>query len=364
MKIRDVIEKMEQMAPPYLQESYDNIGLQLGRADADLKGILVTLDITEHVIDEAIEKGMNMIIAHHPLIFNPLNRVTEASSVGRCVIKSIKNDISIYVMHTNLDNSGKGINIVLAEKLGVVQPAILQTGVGKLNKIVTFCPVDFKDKISEAMFKAGAGRIGNYDMCSFQNTGNGTFRALEGSSPYVGTSDQLHIESEVRLEMVVPFNLTSMVIEAMKSTHPYEEVAYDVIPLANADPRVGIGAYGDLNEPVSSDIFLQELKSKLGLKQVRHNMLNSSKIRRIGVCGGSGAFLIEASLSKRLDALVTSEIKYHQFLDTQGKLLLIDAGHYETEIIMTKMIYEEIRKKFPNFACCITKHDTNPVKYS
>lgn len=364
MKIKEIIDHLENIFPLSWQESYDNSGLQIGDPNIETSGILITLDVEEQVIDEAIESGCNLIISHHPLIFHPLKRLTGSSAVEKCIIKLVSNDISLYAIHTNLDNSPKGINFILAGLFGVDNPAILDPGHVGLQKVVTFCPKDSVDKVSEAMFSAGGGHIGNYDKCSFRLGGVGTFRALEGANPYVGQKNKLHEEPEVRLELIVPDYKTSSVVQAMKEAHPYEEVAYDVIMLKNVDQQVGSGVYGNLSKALTSSELIEKTRSLLGCKQVKHNSKFGNSIRRIGICGGSGAYLADVAVRKGVDALITSDIKYHQFQEAQSRILLIDAGHYETEIVMTNLIYEEIRKKFPNFACCITKHNTNPVKYS
>lgn len=364
MKIKDIIDHLENFSPVSWQESYDNSGLQIGDKNSTTSGVLITLDVEEKVIDEAIEKGCNLIISHHPLIFHPLKKLTGATAVERCIIKLVSNNISLYITHTNLDNSPKGINHMLAGMYGIENPAILEPGRVGLQKVVTFCPKDSVEKVSESMFNAGGGHIGNYDRCSFRIEGVGTFRALEGTSPYVGRKNLLHQEQEVRLEMIVPDYKTNIVVQAMKEAHPYEEVAYDVIMLKNVDQHIGSGIYGDLPVALTPAELIGKTKSLLECIQVKHNSKIGNIIRRIGICGGSGAFLAEKAISKGVDALITSDIKYHQFQEAQDRILLIDAGHYETEIVMTRLIYEEIRKKFPTFACCITRHNTNPVKYS
>lgn len=363
MKIKDIILHLERIAPPALQESYDNSGLQVGHPEMEAEGVLVTLDVNEEVIQEAITLGYNFIIAHHPLIFTPLKKLTGATQIERCIRLAIRKDIAVYVMHTNLDNAAKGLNYHLARLLGVQNPVVLGAGKSALHKVTTFCPADFAEVVKEAMFTAGGGKAGNYDCCSFSAEGEGTFRPLEGATPYAGSLMELYKADEIRIEMVVPSYLVNGVVKAMLGSHPYEEVAYDVIPLLNADRHTGSGAYGALKEPMSPESFLEFVREKLGTSHLRYSGKQGAMIERIGVCGGSGSFLIAEAIAQGLDAFVTADLKYHQFMDSEGRILLIDAGHYETEIVMTVMISEEIRKKFPTFACQISRHCTNPIQH-
>ncbi len=364
MKIEAIVKHLEQMAPPYLKEEYDNVGLHTGTLQQETDGVLITLDVDERIVDEAIELNCGLIITHHPLVFGSLKRITGRTMQERCLIKAIRNDIAIYAIHTNIDNAALGLNHALATLLGVNNPNVLLPGVNKMSKVVTFCPPDHSDRVMAAMSAAGAGHIGNYDMCSFQTEGRGTFRALEGANPYVGELDALHGETELRIEMITPSAIVPHVVEAMKKSHPYEEVAYDVIPLSNPDLTTGSGAFGEISKPIGEEEFIQMVKEKLNVPVVRHTEHLARPINRLGVCGGSGAFLIQHAIDRKLDVLVTADVKYHQFGEASGKILLIDAGHYETEILVTSMIRDEIRKKFPTFACHITKRNTNPIRYS
>lgn len=364
MTIAEIVKGLTDLAPLYLQEAYDNSGLQIGDSGDEATGALITLDVTGEVIDEAISRGCNLIVAHHPLIFRPLKHLRGDSLVERCVIRAIRHRIALMVMHTNLDNATGGLNSRLAGLLGVATPKILQPGSGKLVKIVVYCPSDSAVVVKQAMFEAGAGAIGNYDNCSFMSEGTGSFRALEGATPFLGVPGTVHFEKEVRIEMIVQAAESGRVLKAMLEAHPYEEVAHDVIALENTDPHSGAGAFGELTSGLQPAEFLERVKTVLGVNHVRHTRLPNQLIKRIGVCGGSGAFLIERAISMGIDALVTADVKYHQFFDAQDRILLIDAGHYETEIVMTGLIYDEMRKKFPTFACYISKQNTNPVKYS
>jgi len=363
MKIKNIAKVLEEFAPLGLQEHYDNCGLQTGDPDWDIEGALVCLDVSEEVLDEAIASGIGLIISHHPLIFKPIKSLTSGSIPQRILRKALLHDVGIYAIHTNIDHAAQGLNFALAKTLGLQNLRVLSPGAGKLSKVVTYCPVHAIEAVRSAMFEAGAGRIGDYDQCSFQVAGEGTFRALEGATPFVGQLNQIHREAEYRLEMVCSSFLRDRVIAAMTMAHPYEEVAYDVIDLANADPYSGAGVWGSLPEPMQSEEFLLGLKDRLNLQVLRHTVAQSP-VQRVGVCGGSGAFLIPRAIGLQLDAFITADLKYHDFFDSTGRLLLVDAGHYETEIVVTRLLSDIIMKKFPNFAVRITKNGSNPVRYS
>lgn len=363
MKIKDIIKELEQFAPIGLQEGYDNSGLQVGDPSWETAGALVCLDVTEDVLDEAIQLGYHLVIAHHPLIFKPLRSLTNQTAVQRLLHKAIKSDIGIYAIHTNIDQAFGGLNYALADMLGIGAPKVIAPGAAKLSKIITFCPAGAVEGVRNAMSEAGAGNIGNYDQCSFQVYGEGTFRAKEGANPYVGTIAELHKEPEYRLEMVVPAYFRDAVVAAIKLAHPYEEVAYDVLDLVNVDSRAGAGVWGTLSEEMTAEQFLQHVKETLKVPMVRHTS-TSGLIKRVGVCGGSGAFLISQCRGLNLDAFVTADLKYHDFCDQAGALLLVDAGHYETEIVVTRLISDIITKKIPTFAVQISGSGSNPVRYS
>ncbi|MFO7723455.1 MAG: Nif3-like dinuclear metal center hexameric protein [Bacteroidales bacterium] len=364
MKIRDIIAYLEELAPLQLQESYDNSGLQVGHPETEVEGVLIALDVDARMISEAKSKGCGLIISHHPVIFKPLRRLTGGSLAETIVEAAIREGIALYAIHTNLDNAAGGLNQALAGLIGLQGVQVLQPGIVKLQKLITYCPEEAVGKVMEAMAGSGAGQIGRYDHCSFQTAGEGTFRALDGANPYVGTLNQLHREREVKLEMIVREYEMGKVIRAMKGAHPYEEVAYDVVPLANTDPGAGAGAWGTLSEPQSPESFLSMIKDRLGAEVLRHSVLPSGMIRKVAVCGGSGGFLTDAVIRAGMDAFITGDLKYHQFADASDSLLLVDAGHFETEIMMTSVIMDAIRKKFPTFACSISEHARNPVKYT
>lgn len=362
MQIKEIIEVLEAWAPPVLQESYDNAGLIIGNQGAEISGVLVTLDVTEEVVEEAINKKCNMIVAHHPIIFKGLKRITGKNYVERTVIKAIKNDIAIYAIHTNLDNVKHGVNAKIAEKLGLSNLQILEPKSPVLLKLITFVPHEFAEQVKQALFAAGAGHIGNYDQCSFTTQGTGTFRAKDGSAPFLGQIGQQHQEPETRIEIILPTYLTSKVLSALLATHPYEEVAYDLVPLANQTDEVGSGMVGELPEPMNEQAFLTHLKNSLQIENVRYTSF-SGAIKKVALCGGAGSFLVQAAKSSGAQAFVTADVKYHEFFDAEQSLMIADVGHYESEFFTKELIQQQILKKFPTFAVLLSDIHTNPIKY-
>ncbi|HRZ41578.1 MAG TPA: Nif3-like dinuclear metal center hexameric protein [Bacteroidales bacterium] len=363
MLVRELADFIETLAPSGLQESYDNVGIQTGDPETEVTGVLVTLDITEGTIEESVKKGCNVVIAHHPLIFKGLKRLTGSTLVERAVIMAIRHHIAIIILHTNFDNAPRGLNYHLAGKLGIRKPSVLSPMDGSLHKVVTYCPESAADSVREAMFMAGGGRIGEYDRCSFNTEGTGTYRPLEGSDPYIGSPGEFHSGREVRVEMVVPSYLSGKVVNAMRKAHPYEEVAYEVFQMMNSDPYTGAGMWGELETPIPVIEFIEKVKQELGAEGIRYSRWEGEAIKRVGVCGGSGSFLIEKAIRLGMDALITSDLKYHAFTDYGKSLLLVDAGHFETELLMTGIITEAVQKKFTTFASHISAHLRNPIIY-
>ncbi len=362
MKIKEITDHLEAIAPLSMQESYDNAGLLTGSSDMEVNKALITLDVTEEVMDEAMKENCDMIIAHHPVIFKGLKKINGNDLVERVIIKAIKNDIAIYAIHTNLDNMMNGVNAKLGEKLGLSNLKVLKPSGASLKKVVVFCPVDHAEKVREAMFSGGAGHIGNYDSCSYNLEGEGTFRALEGTHPYVGEKGKLHFEKEVRIETIVPSYKLSDVIGAMLAVHPYEEVAYDVYPLDNEYLLTGAGMIGELETPEEPLTYLQKVKETLGAGVLKYNDLIEGPVKKVAFCGGSGAFLIHDAARAGADLFITADVKYHDFFEHLGTMTVVDAGHYETEQFTKELLYEIIKEKFPTFAVQISKSDTNPVK--
>lgn len=361
--IHDIVKALELLAPLSLQESYDNAGLLIGNRDQTCSGALITLDVTEIILDEAIAKKTNLIISHHPLIFSGLKKITLDTTTERMVMKAIKNDIAIYAIHTNLDNSIEGVNAMICSKLNLLDCKILDTGKKQLRKLVTFCPTSYSEKVMEALFHAGAGHIGNYDSCSFNTEGIGTFKALAGANPFVGNIDQLHKEEETRIETIFPSYREKQVLNALFVTHPYEEVAYDIYSLENNNPNTGAGMIGKLPRPVTEMEFLKQLKETFVTGCIKHSHLTGKNIEKVAVCGGSGSFLSTKALHAGADVFVTGDVKYHDFFMPEGRILLADIGHYESEQYTKELLLNHITKKFPTFAILISENNTNSVHY-
>lgn len=362
MSIHDLISYLEAWAPPALQESYDNAGLIVGDPRQELNGVLICLDVTEEVLDEALSKSCNLVIAHHPLIFGGIKKITGRHYTERCLIKAIKEDIAIFAMHTNLDSIGDGVSAALAKELGLRDTRILEPKNQVLEKLYTFVPHEHAGALREALFEAGAGHIGAYDRCSFNCEGTGTFRGLEESRPFAGKKGEEHHEAETKVEVIFPAWIRKRVLAALFESHPYEEVAYDIVALQNEYAHTGFGMIGKLGKEMKSREFLQFLKERLGLRVIRHTPFSQS-IRSVALCGGSGSFLLDKAIAAGADAFISGDFKYHRFFDADSKIMICDIGHFESEQFTMQLIYEKIRKKFPNFALHLTSVDTNPIKY-
>ena len=363
MKIKEIVSALERFAPLPLQDGFDNAGLQIGLTDAEATGALLCLDVTEAVLDEAIASGCNLIISHHPLIFKGYKSITGKDYVERCILKAIKNDIVIYSAHTNLDNVPGGVNFKIAEKIGLKNVRILDPKESSLIKLVTFVPSAQAEEVRNALFTAGCGCIGNYDSCSYNTEGEGTFRAQEGSHPFCGTVGELHHETEVRIETILPEYKKGEVIRALLSKHPYEEPAYDLYPLHNSWAQVGSGIVGELEEPESELEFLKRIKKIFEVGCLKHNKLTGRLIQKVSLCGGAGAFLIPQAVRSGADVFITGEIKYHDYFGRETDILLAEIGHYESEQYTKEIFYSIIRDLFPNFALQFSKVNTNPIKY-
>lgn len=359
--IRQITALIEELAPLQLQESYDNAGMQVGDDSLPATGALLCVDVTEEVVDEAIQLGVNLIIAHHPLLFRPLKRIVGSNYVERVVMKALRNDIAIYAAHTNLD--AVAVNHVWAQKLGLSQLQVLQPIRNMLYKLVTYVPIAQADHLKEALFAAGAGTIGAYDCCSFTSNGVGSFRAGDDTHPYCGEKGVIHHEPESRVEVVLPAYLKSRIVRALLESHPYEEPAYDLIPIANDYTHAGIGVVGNLSHPVSARQLLQQVKEQTQCSVVRHNTLPDKMVQRIALCGGAGSSLIGAALAAKADVFITGEIGYHQFFGYENQIVLAEIGHYESEQHTKDIFCEVITKKIPNFALYYTTVETNPIKY-
>lgn len=363
MKIAEVVSYLEHFAPPDLQESYDNAGLLTGNAEWECSGVIVSLDTTEEVINEAIAKGCNLVVAHHPIIFSGLKRLNGKSYIEKTVIKSIKHDVAIYAMHTNLDNVKAGVNARMAERVGLLNCSILSPKPGMLRKLSVYAPADNAQAVRDAIFLAGGGHIGNYSACSFNIPGTGTFNGGKDTHPFVGIPGKMHEEPEVKIEVTFPSWLEANILKEMFKVHPYEEVAYDIVSINNKYQDIGAGMTGMLPEALTEIDFLDLVTAAFKLKAVKHSPLLGKPIKKIALCGGAGSFLISNALHSGADVYITSDLKYHEYFDANSSILILDIGHYESEQFTIDLLYDILREKFPTFAIQKTGTLTNPVNY-
>ncbi len=359
----EITGALEALAPLSFQESYDNSGLQVGDPESEVTGILITLDATEEVIDEAADLGFNLVVSHHPVIFGGLKSVTGRTAPERIVAKAIRQEIAIYSGHTNFDAIAGGVNQKMAGRLGLTGLRILDPLKGRLKKLAVFVPHDHMEQVRTAMFDAGAGHIGGYDSCSFNLEGSGTFRGSQGTDPFVGKPGEMHREAETRVETIVPEHLLGRVLKAMVAAHPYEEVAYDVYPLENETHGAGMGMTGELEDAMDEEVFLNFVKERFGVAVIRHSVLLGKPVKRVAFCGGAGSFLLAKAIRSGADVFITGDLKYHQFFDAEGKIVLMDIGHFESEQFTRDLFYDLLMKNFPKFAIRLSETDTNPIKY-
>lgn len=363
MKIKEIVRAIEEKAPAAYAEEWDNVGLLVGGLEDEVDAALIAFEMTEAVMQEAVDKKCGLIITHHPMIFKGLKKINGANATERIVRQAIRHNIAIYAAHTNLDNAQGGVNSRLAETLGVENTAILEPQQNKLLKLVAFVPHSHAGQLREALFAAGAGHIGNYDQCSFSCDGKGTFRGDESTNPFAGEKGVLNFEEEARIETVLPAFRYRNVLSALLRAHPYEEPAYDFYRLENEWPQVGSGMIGILPEAMAEIDFLRHIQKTLGIPMLRHSDLTGKKIQRVALCGGAGSFLLPAALAQKADAFITGDIKYHDFFIPEKRLLLVDAGHYETEQFTTSLLFDIVKQKFSNFAVRLSEKTTNAVNY-
>ena len=363
MKVKEIVSALERFAPLPLQDGFDNAGLQVGLTEAEATGALLCLDVTESVVDEAVALGYNLIVSHHPLIFKGYKSITGKDYIERCIIKAIAHGITIYSAHTNLDNAPGGVNFKIAEKIGLKNVRILAPKEDCLLKLVTFVPVEQAEKVRKALFDAGCGCFGNYDSCSYNLQGEGTFRALEGANPFCGQVGELHTEREIRVETVLPAFRKSAVVKALMTNHPYEEPAFDLYPIKNTWNQVGSGVVGELDEPETELEFLKRIKKLFEVGCVKHSRLTGRLIQKVALCGGSGAFLAPQAVASGADLFLTGEIKYHDYFSYEDRILMTEIGHYESEQYTKEIFYSIIREMFPGLDVQVTRVNTNPIKY-
>ncbi len=363
MTVRDITCILEELAPKPYAESFDNVGLLVGNLNQKVSKALLTLDCTEEVVDEAIEKKSDLIITFHPIIFKGLKSITGKNYVERVVLKAIKNDIAIYAIHTNLDFAWQGSNKKLCDILKLSNIKILLPKEKTIKKLTFYAPNDHAEKVREALFKVGAGSIGNYSHCSFNVEGTGSFKGNEESNPVIGKKGALHYEKETAVNMTFPWYLENQIISTLRKVHPYEEVAYEISPLDNINQHIGIGMYGLLPNPMEEKEFLQFVKRKLPTDCIRHSKLTGKRIQKVAVLGGSGSFGLEKAKQVKADAYISADFKYHEFFTAENQLLICDIGHYESEQFIKSLLFDVLTKKITNFAFALSEVNTNPVNY-
>ena len=363
MTIKQITDYIEKLAPLAYAEDFDNVGLLVGDFQTEVTGILVALDTLEETVDEAIEKGCNLIVSFHPIIFKGLKRFNGNSYVEKVVIKAIKNDIAIYATHTALDNTYLGVSAKMAEVIGLKNGQVLIPQRGIIKKLTTYIPDKAADDLRKVLFEAGAGSIGNYDQCSFNIHGTGTYRGNEDSNPTIGKVGELHLEREISINVIFEKHLESKILKTLFEQHPYEEIAYEIITLDNTHQQIGMGIIGELPKETEIETFFEELKSKFDLKMIRHSKAVKNKINRVAVLGGSGAFAIEHAKRAGVDIFVTADLKYHDFYKAENQIVLADIGHYESEQFTKNLLVDYLTKKFTNFAIILSKKNTNPINY-
>ena len=362
-KIKEITAALEIFAPLPLQEGYDNAGLQIGVTEAEVTGVLLCLDVTEEVVDEAIASECNLIVSHHPLIFHGLKRITGRNYVERCILKALGNNIAIYSAHTNLDNAPGGVNFKIAEKLGLKNVKILAPKENSLLKLAVYVPVEHADAVRGALFEAGCGSIGDYDSCSYNIIGEGTFRAGDNCMPYCGEIGRLHTEKEIRIETILPAYIKSRAIKAMLAVHPYEEPAYDIYPLQNEWLTVGTGIIGETESPIDAKEFLLKIKDTFKVERLMHTVAGDKKISKVALCGGSGSSFAGNAAAAGADIYITGEGHYHDMFNYDSSMIMAVIGHYESEQYTTELLSEILSERFPELRLKITEKRTNPVYY-
>lgn len=363
MIVQDVINHLEALAPLAYAEDFDNVGLLVGDKNAKITGVLVTLDTLETVVDEAIDKKCNLIVSFHPIIFKGLKKITGKNYVERVVLKAIKNDIAIYAIHTALDNAWQGVNHMICDQLKLVNKRVLIPQSNTIKKLTTYVPKQEAQQLRTALFNAGAGNIGNYDNCSFNVDGFGTFKGNANSNPVVGEKEILHTEAETKITITYAKHLESKILKTLFKTHSYEEVAYEITTLENKNQHIGMGMLGELENPMDGPCFLEHLKAKMNTECIRHSALINKSIKKVAVLGGSGSFAIQAAQAAGADAFVTADLKYHDFFMAENNIILADIGHYESEQYTKNLLVAYLTKKITNFAIVLSDKNTNPVQY-
>ncbi len=363
MTIKNITDHIEKIAPLTYAEDFDNVGLLVGKFKTEVTGVLVALDTLEETVEEAIEKKCNLIVSFHPIVFKGLKKFNGSNYVERVIIKAIKSEIAIYATHTALDNSNLGVSAKMAEVIGLVNTKVLIPQKGIIKKLATYVPHKDAENLREALFRSGAGNIGNYDHCSFNIKGEGSYRGNEYSNPTIGNKGELHVEAETLISVIFEKHLENKVLKSLFEQHPYEEVAYEIVTLDNTHQNIGMGMIGELEADKEIQVFIEELKQLFGLKMIRHSSFVKNKVKRVAVLGGSGAFAIGHAKSAGADIFITADLKYHDFYKAENQMVLADIGHYESEQFTKNLLVDYLTKKFTNFAIILSENNTNPINY-
>ncbi|MDG5799174.1 Nif3-like dinuclear metal center hexameric protein [Marinilabiliaceae bacterium ANBcel2] len=361
--VEECIKAIEHFAPVSLQESFDNSGLQTGDPKMEVNGALLTIDVTSSIVEEAIKKGCNLIVSHHPILLTGIKQITPCNETGNIILNAIKNNIAIYSAHTNIDNVKQGVSGILADKLGVINQKVLHPKGNSLVKLAVFVPHDNAEKLRAALFEAGAGHIGNYDNCSYNSEGTGTFKGNENSNPYKGEKERIHFEPELKIEVILQKYKIKEVVNALIAAHPYEEPAYDIIALENSWNEKGLGITGELENEIEWNQFLSRIKEITKTGVIKHTNPIKEKIKKVAICGGSGSSFLSSAIAKSADIYISGDFKYHQFFEAENRIMIADIGHYESEQFTKELFFEILTKKFPNFAVRLSEINSNPIKY-
>ncbi len=364
MKIKDITHYIEELAPLAYAEDFDNVGLLVGNNHTEVTGVLVTLDTLEETVEEAIKENCNLIVSFHPIVFAGLKKFNGSNYVERVVMKAIQHNIAIYATHTALDNSFKGVSAKMCEVLQLKNKEVLIPQKNTIKKLTTYVPVEHAVALRMALHNAGAGEIGNYSDCSFNTQGIGTFKGNEHANPVVGTKHVLQETEEVQLHITFPKHTQNNVLATLFKEHPYEEVAYEIHTLENKHQHIGMGMVGELETPLATHDFLAYVKQHMNTACIRHSAPLTQKIKKVAVLGGSGSFAIGAAIAKGADAYITADFKYHEFYKAEGKILITDIGHYESEQFTKNLLVDYLKEKFRNFAIILSNKSTNPIYYS
>ncbi len=363
MKLRQITSILEELAPLAYAEDFDNVGLLLGNSNQEVTGILVCHDALESVIDEAIRKKCNLVVCFHPILFSGLKKITGKNYVERSIIKAIKNEIAIFAIHTALDNHQEGVNKIFCNHLGLINTKILIPKKDFIYKLVTFTVTENAEKLRNALFDAGAGKIGNYENCSFSSNGIGTYKGNESSNPVIGLKNEFVEAAEIKIEVTFEKHYEKSILKALFENHIYEEVAYEIYKLENKHQNIGLGMIGEFNRSLDEIEFLNFIKKTMQADGIRHSVLLKKPIKKVAVLGGSGSFAINEAIKAGADTFITADLKYHQFYEAENHLLLVDIGHFESERYTKNYIVDFLRKKILNFAIILSEENTNPVKY-